>query len=68
MQRCMRRLYPLACGGITLGVLQAIGAIDFNQIWFDLLYVVLNTLVSLLLGGDLSTVSATGSLFESLFV
>ena len=70
MQRWMTKVRLLACGGVTLGILQAIEGIDLNQIWFNLLYVILNTLVSLLLGGDLSTTtdSGVGSLFESFFL
>jgi hypothetical protein len=70
MQRWMTKVRLLACGGVTLGILQAIEAIDFNQIWFNLLYVILNTLVSLLLGGDLSTTTDTGmsSPFGSFFL
>ena len=69
MQRWMVKLRPLACGGVTLGVLQALEAINLNQIWYNVLYVILNTLVSLLLGGDLtSTAEGSGSLFESFFL
>ena len=67
MQWWTRKLGPLACGGVTLGILQAFQAIDFNQIWFDLVYIILNTVVGVLLGGDLSALSTSGagSLFDS---
>jgi hypothetical protein len=70
MQRWMMKVRLLACGGVTLGILQAIDAIDFNQIWFNFLYVILNALVTLLLGGDLGTITDTGtsSPFGSFFL
>jgi len=66
----MRKLHPLACGGVTLGVLQGLEAVDFNQIWFQLLYMILNVFVTALLGGDPSTMTdtGTGSLLQSLFL
>jgi hypothetical protein len=66
----MKKLHPLACGGVTLGVLQGLEAVDFNQIWFQLLYTMLNALITLLLGGDISALTDTGSgsLLDSLFL
>jgi hypothetical protein len=66
----MRKLHPLACGGVTLGVLQGLQAVDFNQIWFQMLYMILNVFVTLLLGGDTTTMTdtGTGSLLDSLFL
>ncbi len=70
MQRWMTKLRPLACGGITLGVLQGLEAVDFNQVWFQFLYTILNALITLLLGGEMSSLtdSGTGSLFGSFFL
>ena len=61
MQRWMIRLRPLACGGVTLGVLQAIQGIDLNRMWFEFLLTWLNALISLLLGGDASALGSGGS-------
>ena len=70
MQRWTRKLHPLACGGVTLGILQGFEAVNFNQIWFQLLYTILNGLVSLLLGAELGALpdSGTNSLFGSFFL
>ena len=64
-----RKLYPLACGGVTLGVLQSLDAINFNSIWYQIVYTFINALVALLLGGSEATENASGlgSLFSSLF-
>jgi len=59
MQRWMSRLQLLACGGITLGVLQAIQNIDLNQIWFLLWYMIVTAFVSALFGGDASLLTGT---------
>lgn len=66
----MNRLHPLASGVVTLGILQAVQNVDFNQIWFLFLQTILNVVVALLLGGDLSTVFDGGfsSPFGSFFV
>ncbi len=49
------RLAQLAMGGVLLGWLQAAGAIDFNSIWSGLLAALLNIIVVIFLGGDLSS-------------
>lgn len=69
MRRWMIKLRPLAAGGVTLGVLQGVQAIDFNRVWFEFVLTWLAVLVNLLFGGDLSTVSSTGgtSPFSSFF-
>lgn len=61
MQRWMSRFRILACGGVTLGVLQAIQNIDFNQIWFLFWFTIVNAFVSVLLGGDSSSLAAGGA-------
>jgi len=48
----MYRMHLLASGAVTLGVLQAIRDIDFNQIWFQLLTTLLNLIITLVLGGS----------------
>jgi hypothetical protein len=70
MNRWMKKLYPLACGGVTLGILQGLQAVDFNQIWYQLLYTILNALVTLLLGGEAGSLTevGAGSLFGSFFL
>ena len=74
MQWWMRKLGPLACGGVTLGVLQAIQSIDFNNIWYSFLYQLLSTLVgvfvTLFTGGEVGDVVATelSSPFASFFL
>ena len=70
MEWKMNRLHSLASGVVTLGILQAVQNVDFNQIWFLFLQTILNVVVALLLGGDLSTVfeSGSGSTFGSFFV
>lgn len=67
MQRWIKRLRPLACGGIALGIFQAIQNIDFNQLWYEFLSLFLALLVQVFLGGGLEGVSgAEGvSLFDS---
>jgi len=70
VQRWMvRRLYPLACGGITLGWLQALGGINWNALWFQFLLTWLSALVTLLLGGEVTAGQSgdSGSLFGGLF-
>lgn len=61
MHRWNKKLYPLACGGVTLGILQSFEAIDFNEIWYEFLYVILNALVSLLFGNEATTLADSGS-------
>ena len=74
MQWWMRKLRPLACGGVTLGVLQAIQGIDFNSIWYSFLYQLLSTLVgvfvTLFTGGEVSDVvgAELSSPFASFFL
>lgn len=70
MMKICRKLYPLACGGVTLGLLQSFDAINYNSILYQIVYVFANALITLLLGGSLSgtdTSSGLGSIFSSLF-
>lgn len=53
-----RHMALLVPGALTLGWLQALGDVDFNQIFFSFLSTFLNLLVSVLLGGDASTLLA----------
>jgi hypothetical protein len=70
MQGWMKKLHPLACGGVTLGVLQGLEAVNFNDIWFQFLYTILNALVTLLLGGEAGSLAdlGSGSPFGSFFL
>jgi hypothetical protein len=70
MQRWMGRLRLAAYGGLTLGVLQAIQDIDFNQLWLLFWSTVLNWLVVFLTGADpdLLLQGGAGSPFGSFFV
>ena len=68
MQRWMIKLRPLACGTITLGWLQAVQDISFNQLWFEFLITWLSGLLSFLLGGDASSAPGSTSPFGSFFL
>lgn len=50
-RRARALLATLASGAVTLGLLQAIADLNFNQIWFSFLTTLLSLLVSVLLGG-----------------
>lgn len=70
MQSWIIRMRPLVCGGVTLGLFQAMQDINFNQIWFQFLLSWLSALITVLLGGDASTAfgDTTGSGFGSFFL
>ncbi len=51
LYRVQRVLYGMACGGITLGVLQAFEAVRFGEIIAALLAQFLSAIVALFLGG-----------------
>jgi hypothetical protein len=69
MQKWMIKLRPLACGGVTLGLLQAFQGIDLNQLWFNFWYFILNAVISLVLGGNVSSLAnlTPSSQFGSFF-
>lgn len=50
-----RRLYVLASGGITLGLINAWTTVDFGQIITNFLSRLFSVLVALLLGGQIDT-------------
>lgn len=50
-QKALLRLYPLACGAVTLGLFQALSAMNFSSIWTDVIATFLSLLVTLLFGG-----------------
>ena len=52
------KLAPLACGGVLCGWLQAFGMLNFGDIFTSLISLVLSALVTVLLGGDTSTLFA----------
>jgi hypothetical protein len=51
-RRLVRGAYLWASGGLMLGILQAIGLMNFNQIFFEFLSQFLSLLTRALLGGD----------------
>lgn len=51
-----RQLAALASGGVLFGWLQAAGAIDFNQVFFELVLGIINAIVGALFGGFGGTV------------
>lgn len=55
--RCRKWCVLLAGGGLTLGWLQGFQLIDWASFWTTLLSTWLSTLVSLLFGGNLSSVT-----------
>lgn len=52
IRRMVLKAYWWASGGVMLGILQAIGLINFNQIFFEILSQFLSLLARALLGGD----------------
>jgi hypothetical protein len=56
--RLIRRLYLLSSGAALLGILQALGQVNFNQILFQFLSGLASLLVTIFLGGDPSLFSA----------
>lgn len=61
MVRTMVRLRPLLCGGVMLGLFQGLGAINYNGVLFQFLSTWINVLVSLLFGGNLSSLTDNGN-------
>jgi hypothetical protein len=53
----MRVLRQVSCGAVMLGLLQAFGALNFNQIWFQFL-ATLATLFATVFFGDPSALTA----------
>jgi len=47
----------LAPGAVAFGVLQAVGMINYNQIWFQFLITLLNLIVTVLFGGSLDSLT-----------
>lgn len=48
--KLMRKLYLLSSGGVTFGLLQAWGMIDFNNILFEFLLTFATLIITALLG------------------
>jgi hypothetical protein len=48
MRRYLYVIHGLSTGGISLGILQALGGIDYNGLWSGFLTTVLTVLVQLL--------------------
>ncbi len=57
MRRYWKMLAPLSCGGVTLGILQGWGMINFSNVWTEFLTFLFGTLVSLLFGVGTSGLS-----------
>ncbi|MBU0640151.1 MAG: hypothetical protein KKB50_14895 [Planctomycetes bacterium] len=57
MRRSERLVRGLATGAITLGILQALEAINFSEIWATILNLLFQTIVAVLFGGDLGSFS-----------
>lgn len=55
MKRWKTQLVLIANGGVTLGLVTAIGNVNFNQIWFQLITGLLAIFVTILLGGDVTS-------------
>jgi hypothetical protein len=53
MHRYPYWLRGLSCGAVSLGLLQAFGAVSFNQVWFNFLITILSIFVTAVFGGDL---------------
>lgn len=62
LAKAHRWLVPVMYGGVTLGILQAVSDVNFNNIWFNFLTTLLSLLVALLLGGDVNALGTSGSL------
>lgn len=57
--RIQKWFVPLSCGGMTLGVLQGFELLNWASMFTQLLATWLTVLVTLLLGGDVSTMLGT---------
>ena len=53
---------PLATGGVTLGILQGFGMINWAYFFTSIMVGLLGAIVSVLLGGTLPTTTGTGIL------
>jgi hypothetical protein len=47
----------MSSGAVTLGVIQAFGLVNYNEIWFGFLTFLATLLTTLLLGGDASNLA-----------
>lgn len=52
IRRLVRGAYLWASGGLMLGIIQAIGLVNLNQLFFEFLAQFLTLLTRALLGGD----------------
>ena len=56
MATWIRRLRWLATGAVTLGILQGIEGLNFNQLFFQFLNTIIALFVSVFFGADPTTV------------
>lgn len=60
----LKKLRPLACGAVTLGLLQAVQNVNYNQLWFQLIISLLTGFLGAVLklfGVDIATSSTSSS-------
>ncbi len=57
--RIAKSLVALSCGGTTCGILQGLGMVNFASLFTSLLATWLAAIVTVLLGGDASTLLGT---------
>lgn len=57
MRRSAFWLRAMSSGAVTLGVIQAFGLVNYNEIWFGFLTFLATLLTTLLLGGDASNLA-----------
>lgn len=55
MNRWKSWLARLGSGGVACGLINALGDVNFNQIWFQLITGLLAIFVTILLGGDVAS-------------
>ena len=63
MNRWKKRLCMLATGGMTLGILQGVYGISWNDVWFEFLLTWISVIIQVLVGGDTSTLNNLNGMF-----
>jgi hypothetical protein len=61
MKRWQIRLCSLATGGVTLGIVQGIYGISWNDVWFQFLVTWISAIIQVFVGGDTSLLSSLGT-------
>lgn len=62
MTRWKKRLCSLATGGVTLGILQGIYGISWNDVWFEFILTWITAIIQIFVGGDSSLLDSFGTL------